>query len=254
MRTKARAHRLIRIRGFQFTVRALLLLVTIACSVAGLVAHWFHARELEAAALQYYLERGGVANYEPFAPRWLANLMGRDSFYTVRRLCVGSGCYRRLGTARFARYMERRRNDLSDSDLIIISRLRHLESLSISSMHVTDAGLGYIARLQGLRDVTLRAPLVTEHGVRLLARTKHIESIHLINARMSRNKKVRVAADFPSVRFEWSNAETQRSVSADGEARAEVARLLNEELGTKCLDGKMPHGPTKAGIRKAKPE
>jgi hypothetical protein len=126
-------------RRFQFSLRTLLIAVTLCAIPFGWLAVKFRQAERQAKAVSRIKELGGMVVYEPVAaeaclPSWLVNLSGTDVFAHVRAV-------------RFA-------DDGPTSERIeSLKRLSQIRLLHISTRQVTEADVQTLKSLNGLQTV-----------------------------------------------------------------------------------------------------
>jgi hypothetical protein len=169
-------------RWFQFSLRTLMIVVTVFAIVGG----WFGAKMARARRQQATVEAvrksvGWVGykyqvgpfgqlipNATPPNPAWLRKMLGDDFFADVISVGVNTDRgaeiltqFDRLQFARLELYV-------TDAGMEHVAGLSQLQGLDLGSSEVTDAGLHHIQRLSGLRRLTL-PPRVTDAGMRYLA-------------------------------------------------------------------------------------
>jgi hypothetical protein len=169
-------------RWFQFSLRTLMIVVTVFAIVGG----WFGAKMERArrqkatveairksvgwAGYDYQVEPSGqlIPNATPPSPAWLRKMLGDDFFADVISAGVntdrGAGILTQFDRLQFARL----ELFVTDAGMEHVAGLSQLQGLDLGSSKVTDAGLHHIQRLNGLRRLTL-PPRVTDAGMRYLA-------------------------------------------------------------------------------------
>ena len=162
-----------RLRWYQFSLRTLLIFVTLfACACS-----WFAVKKQQAnrqkEAVQA-LERHGyhiTYDYEHYgisrnyyvptpAPDWIVKLVGKDFLYDV----YGVGATISLPIMQF--HMPA----LTDADMTVFEQLPRLRTLRFRNKYgnpakITDKGLAHLQKLKYLEDLELIDTLVTEAGV-----------------------------------------------------------------------------------------
>jgi len=166
-------------RLYQFSLRALLIFVTLAgCGFGWLGWRIREAREQQAAVAAIQ-KLGGYVTYdyqipysgtyelrtEPRAPVWLRAVLGDDFFRTVKAVSF-------YGTS------------ATDSDLECLKPFSELASLCLSP-NMTDAGLCSVKRLPGLEDLTLCGTNITDEGLKHLAEFPRLGFLSFYNARLT---------------------------------------------------------------------
>jgi hypothetical protein len=146
---------------FRYSMRTLLILVTVAAIWFGLLAQ--SARK-QREAVQAVLAAGGSVQYdyqrrgpqsEPRGQRWLRKLIGDEYFQEVVGVVVQS-------------------NSADDELLLQIGKLHNLESLTVGALdsnnqRITDAGLRHIGQAKRLRSLNIGFTKVTDQGLGYLA-------------------------------------------------------------------------------------
>jgi hypothetical protein len=136
-------------RWFQFTLRSLLIVVTL-CAIP---CSWLAVRlQRERAAAADIIKLGGfvIWHRNSFGPLWLRHLVGDDCFQCV--ICV-----------------DFRLTQVTDEKLENLKRLDRLEQLDLfGNYQVTDVGLDHLKVLPQLQEVYLGGTAVTDAGVKKL--------------------------------------------------------------------------------------
>jgi hypothetical protein len=195
-------------RLWRFSLRTLLILLTLLCVWLGFQVHRVrHQKKVVAAVLGL----GGRIRYdgqpsdfeederrvqeemaakmgrprptfvdEPIGPPWLRKLIGDEYFQQIAEIVlVGTNVYTDRVEIRdeMLDYITSVRNlegltlvttDLSDGDLARIGNLAELRNLSIRNAPITDAGLEHLRSLHNLWHLSVMETDVTEEGVRSL--------------------------------------------------------------------------------------
>lgn len=144
-------------RWLRYSLRTLLVLVTIACAAFGWLGWKARAKQEEREAVKAIQELGGTVFYDyeyengmvwrrkPPGPAWLRNLFG-DDFYTNVAAVHYSG-------------------NGSDTELSYVLAFNHLRELHLERTGVTDAGLIQLRELTKLKVLGLDNTKVTDAGV-----------------------------------------------------------------------------------------
>jgi Leucine Rich Repeat (LRR) protein len=165
---------------FRFSLRWLVLLVTVVAITLG----WFAVRMQQAARQQaaivafkkvggslLYDWQMGVANARPPAPIWLCNLLGVDFYsnpYGIQGAPAGEG-------DPFAEAMW----TCTDDDLAQLRHLKKLEFLALNEAPITDKGLAHIAVLKHLTSLGLNGTRISDDGLGYLSGCKELKSLFL---------------------------------------------------------------------------
>jgi hypothetical protein len=194
-----------KLRWYQFSLRTLLMFVTL---VAGLCS-WYAAKrrqaDRQAAAVKtleshgYHIQYDYDYNYDPLHrtcdiptphPNWLVQLVGYDFLYDV--YAVG-------GRATLPDCIKCREPALTDADMAAFEQLPELRVIKLCNIYgnpakATDKGIAHLKKLKSLEFLDLSDTLVTDAGVRDLQNA--ISSLKI--CRVTRN---------PAIPFEWPEEE-----------------------------------------------
>jgi hypothetical protein len=163
-----------KLRWYQFSLRNLLIFVTlfaIACS-------WFAVKmqqaERQREAVEAILKAGGGVRYdyqlagtiippeEPTGPVWLRRLLGDDIFANVAEVSLwGKG------------------TQITDADLEHLKGLTMLQELQLWGTQITDAGLEHLKGLAQLKKLDLQNTEVTDAGLVHLKGLTNLESLDI---------------------------------------------------------------------------
>ena len=138
-------------RRFQFSLRSLLILVTL---VAGLLVAWRvyvepYRRQRE--AMKLIEELGGQYKTEARSPAWMRRWVEAGNFQDVTAVSLGGP-------------------KVSDADLAHLTELTSLQTLYLYKTEVSDAGLAHLKSLTKLKYLNLAHTRVTDAGVEALQR------------------------------------------------------------------------------------
>lgn len=142
-------------RLFQFSLSTLLGLMTVAAIWLGYVTH--RAREQRAAVAKvkelggrvvydYQMANTASANPTPPGWPWLRRLIGDEYFQDVGRVFLD-------------------RTPVSDADLLVICKLRQMQSIWLGQSNISNAGLSSLERLAKLTTLDLRETKITSAGL-----------------------------------------------------------------------------------------
>jgi internalin A len=175
-------------RYLRFSVRALIVLVLLIGAGLGWLVHQAHVQRDAVAAIR---EAGGAVRYdwewsngnslpggEPWAPRWLVNLIGVDYFGHVtaavsHHMSAATSDAIIVQVGRLTRVWSLNLHDscISDSGLVHLKGLTNLHVLLLYRTQVSDAGLVHLKGLTNLSALQLDGTQVTDAGVEELKRT-----------------------------------------------------------------------------------
>jgi hypothetical protein len=180
---KGRAPRRRLLRRFRYSLRGLLLVVTVAAIALGWYCH--RARE-QKRAVESIKALGGHVFYhggEKNTPAWLwrlSRLVGQDWLLSVTAVNLS-------------------RADVEKGDLECLKCLPRLKRLWLSQTGITDARLEPVASLRNLRFLHLHRTCVTDAGLARIARLKKLESLYLSNTQVT-DAGVRYLKDLSAIR------------------------------------------------------
>lgn len=179
-------HELFRPRRVRFSIRALLLFVTLVCVVLGAVIHPRLRRQRAVDALKSigctlhfdYEFENGVYKYDkssPVAKHWLA-LVGPAFFHEVIELQIQTGRSHTVARACLAQHLPALTGlrtlqldsgvSVNDDVLAAIGQLRQLQSLRARDSFVTDRGIARLAPLRELQHLALGGGRLTDQSLR----------------------------------------------------------------------------------------
>jgi hypothetical protein len=191
---------LVRPRRLRFSVRTLVILITLLGFFFGLYVVPAHRAGRAADVLQQagceirwsYQMRGGKfdANATSGVRPELLSLFGPAYFHRVVELrCPPlDALHTKPAAQALARYLpalgqletlELAPGIANDDVLAAIGRLRHVQSLSIAGEAISDRGLAHIGRLTRLQTLSIHAPHITDQGVSHFKSLTSLRSLHL---------------------------------------------------------------------------
>ena len=163
-------------RWLQFSLRALLLFVTVCAVCLG----WHMLRvKRQTEAVLTVEELGGLVRYDyewtrrggnalPNSPSWLARFLGVDHMHDVVSITLPHN------------------EKLTDADLRQFSALTNLRELNIGWTEISDTGVAHLKRLTGLESLYLEScSNVTDSGIAHLADLTELKQLTLSNTSMS---------------------------------------------------------------------
>ena len=192
-------------RWCQFTLRTLLLVVTVT---AVLLASWntfIAPYRAERRAIAAFREHGCLVETEVCGPRWLRKVIGDEHFQTAVSVCVdvrtqirlqqlrGLRLQYRLAKGSAARLPEhtdelmrlvKQLNETpqpTDDVMVHLASMTNLEVLILPQCQVTDEGLKYLEGLTSLRRLCLENTPVTDEGLKHLSGLANLEWLYLGN-------------------------------------------------------------------------
>jgi hypothetical protein len=191
-------------RWFQFSVRALLVFVTlcaIPCSWIAVKLQQARRQREGVAAIeklggtvlydwQTELDAKGQYNNQRPGPKWLRTVLGDDFFQSVYAVDLTDTRVRDkdLGKLKGWSKLEELQIDgtrVTDAGLEHLKDLGRLRTLSLGLTGVTDAGLENLKGLNLLRMLSLDATHVTDTGLEHLKRLSQLEKLFLGDTRIT---------------------------------------------------------------------
>lgn len=196
-------------RWFRFSLRTLLLLVTVLGVWLGLHMQAVRRQKESIAAIKniggwcyYDFQDRSAQQLEPDLaatsplPGWLCNLFGNDFFHNITDINLvyeesapGKRQENDRGTGEdlkclsgFPRLKQLAlsRNQASDTGLFYIGQLKHLESLVIwDAILVSDAGVAHLSNLGQLRFIHLSNSKITDDSLKTFAAMPSLEGLSL---------------------------------------------------------------------------
>jgi hypothetical protein len=165
----------------RFSVRGLIVVVLVIGAGLGWIVHEAHVQRDAVAAIQKsassvgycwtYWDGYASTAREPWAPRWLVDLIGVDYFGHVTAVWLNSLSYAPDAALEHVGRLTRLQKLYLDSASVTNVGLAHLKGLTnltylqLIDTHVTDAGLAHLKELTQLSYLDLRGTQVTDAGV-----------------------------------------------------------------------------------------
>ena len=168
-------------RWYQYSLRTLLIFVTlVGCGFGWLGSKVREARQQEAVLALIWNNGGSVfydyqwdpqgkqllPNATPPGPAWLHALLGDD-------------CFRHVSGVFFDPYNNTTQSTVSDADLEQYKVLSRLEFLTIGGPEVTDRGLAHLSGMTQLKGLALIYTKVTDAGLESLKGLTRLEQLGL---------------------------------------------------------------------------
>jgi len=169
-----------RSRRFQFSLKAMLILVTLTSIGLSCFVYQRNRVLQREAAIAAIKELGGrvKANQSrPIPSSWLRPLLGDGSRVETVDFIIHKGNLTDAGMGHFARLTELRGLNLDQTQvtnvgLVHISELTELRWLDLDHVQVTDAGMVHIGGLKKLTRLSLRETELTDTGLVYLTNMK----------------------------------------------------------------------------------
>lgn len=192
-------------RWRQFSLRTMILLVTIVSIACSFVTARMRAAKRQEAAVKAIKEAGGLVTYDYFldnrphgkkgaqppGPEWLRDRLGIDFFARVVEVRLHRFGQEKV-VAKHLTAMPRLRllnlrgvANLSDSDLARIGQLQHLEQLQLSSPKISDVLLSRISHPKRMKILVLEDTRITDVGAERLRAFSNLEELGLAGSRIT---------------------------------------------------------------------
>jgi hypothetical protein len=210
-----------KLRWYQFSLRTLLIVVTlfaVACS-------WFAVKMNQARkqkkAVDAIRKVGGAIFYdywtegqarlethpEPLEPHWLQQLIGEDFFHNVTYVHLGGEKVsdQNLEHLKVLDQVEDLILDdshITDAGLDDIKGLKQLIRLSLVNTQVTDAGLLSLEGLEKLRFLSLSRTAITDAGLEHLKGLRRLKRLDVTNTKVTDARASTLASALPNCKIE----------------------------------------------------
>ena len=163
-------------RWFQYSLRTLLIVMTVC---AALFAWWSHKARQQREAVAAIKAAGGEVQYDfkrnhlkqpRYWPTWLVNVLGVDYFASVQWVYLTNTQVTDAGLEHLKgltaiQLLALKNTQVTDAGLEHIKSLTAMQTLGLSGTQVTDAGLEHIKGFKVLRTLGLSDTHVTDAGL-----------------------------------------------------------------------------------------
>ena len=186
-------------RWFQFSIRSMMLAITLLCVWLGVISHRANRQKRAVEAIR---SKGGSVEYDyesrkyggrnfprrgspsPPGPVWLQNLVGLDYFATVVVAGVGHDAADDDSVAVLVNLPELRCVSLvgagvTQGGLARLKELPNLVSLDLENSSATSAGWEPLERLTQLEELTLSGDNVTDSTLSYVEGLRHLTLLHV---------------------------------------------------------------------------
>jgi hypothetical protein len=155
-------------RWFQFSLRMLLVFVTISAIPCSWLAVKLREMKREEAAAAAFEKAGWYIEWDESAqgPAWLRTLLGEHFFAHV------------ISVDLFG-------SELMDSTLEPLDAMDRLQELKLWAPNVSDAGLEHLQRLHEIKYLRLHDTAVTDVGLEKIAGLRELETLELCNTQVT---------------------------------------------------------------------
>ena len=167
-------------RWLRFSLRTLLIAITIVCIWLGFELNRARARRTAILAVE---DLGGTYGVHIMGPAWLRKMMGDDKcFYDAARVSFGPLTYRAkkdrpfdddalrrsiepLNTFTKFQTLDLVSSDISDAGLKHLKGLHNLETLRLTDTGVSDQGIDDLTDLKSLHRLQIERTKITDEGI-----------------------------------------------------------------------------------------
>lgn len=197
-------------RWFQFSLRGLLLAVTVLAVWLGWTVHTAVRQKQIKTEIR---EAGGWWAYDyqltggqrPTLPWGLDNHLGIDFLAAVHYVALTDSDRAQellpaLSELRDVREIRLVHCDVSDDDLAQLAGLRGLTRLSLNGSPITDAALKHVARIRSLTELDLRNTNVSDAGLAHLHSLANLTDVYVWETRVTADGAKRLQAHCPRCR------------------------------------------------------
>lgn len=182
----------------RYSLRAILLLTTVACVI---LAHKMQSAHERRSAIHAIKALNGGYSYSVKGPSWLRKLIGDEElFYSLGRVSFGqSGSSGEGDIAAF--------DDESLAEAVFhMTSFPAIRDLGLSFCSVTDQGLEQLAPLENLSDVNLGGcPGISDAGLDVLAGLKSLKRVNVQATAVTAEGVSRFQQHRPDCKVIWDN-------------------------------------------------
>ena len=185
-------------RRFQFSIRALLLLMVVVAAGCGWLATDIKQARKQQAVVEGIHKARGTCFYDyeldpdgteapdagPSGPDWLRKLLGKDFLASVTKVnlstseAIDAGLRLLQGLPQLTS-LELDLSGVSDADLQHLEGLTQLRDLQLDQTNVSDAGLEHLKRLTQLHSLSLNGTKIGDAGLEHLKGLTRLEHLSL---------------------------------------------------------------------------
>jgi hypothetical protein len=196
-------------RWAQFSLRTMLLAVTLICVLLGLLAQPLVEARKERTVIEALRRLGAdVSSRTVDTPGrgLLQPVLGSWPYLRATRvglkgLPVGDEDLRHLENLRHVERLDLRGTGLTDAGLEHLRGMTKIESLDLSRTAVSDAGLAHLANLTGIVVLRLRDTQASDAGLAHLRRMTRLESLDVFRTQVTYDGLERLDQELPSGKF-----------------------------------------------------
>lgn len=201
-------------RWYQFSLKAMLVVMTLVCFAGGFVAYEQQKARAQKAVVEAIEKLGGTVVYDQ-------EVSVRSA--TMRQI-LGDETYGNLVTITFADTQVTDGIAFFDADLVPIAGLNRLTHLDLDNTQVTDAGLVHLARLTKLKVLSLTNTRVEDVGLVQLSGLNQVEDLWLDGTQVTDAGLVHLTG---FTKLEYLSLENTQVTDAGLEHLASLKRLIH---------------------------
>jgi Leucine-rich repeat (LRR) protein len=191
-------------RWFRFSLRTLLVLVTMAGAGFGWLGMKMRQAQRQKEAVEAIQKLGGVVTFDyeedsngklidpptPPGPAWLRDLLGDGFFANVTKVHGLAANFPDEATVhlqelRKLKNLDLNFTDVTDVGLADLQGLTDLQSLDLAHTQVTDDGLVHVQSLRNMQWLSLTKTEITDAGVLHLKSLIHLRDLYLLDTQVS---------------------------------------------------------------------
>jgi hypothetical protein len=193
-------------RSFQFSLRTLLVLVTVGCLVGG---WWINRAFQQRAAVRRFYEltadrpsqhgdslttmgyryQGKDQYYKPIIPKslhWLGDMIGEECFGEVTGVQIldtpaTNDDLKHLAVLPSVERIWLSRTKVDDDGMPLLKACPKLNFLGLDELPITDAGISHLTAFQNLESLSLSGTKITDAGLEYLAKLPRLKEVWLRN-------------------------------------------------------------------------
>lgn len=176
-------------RWKRFSLRTLLVLMTLACVMMGVWTLYIQPFRRQAqAAVSIERSQGMMEREAAEGPGWqewlVVKTVGPEHFVRVtmadlRDCQLVEGTLQDLRYLCFARQLYLDKTEISEELLEQLVRLKPLEKLSIRFTNLSDSGVASLSRMENLRELALSGTRITDASIAELGKMKGLQSLNV---------------------------------------------------------------------------
>lgn len=220
----------LRRRLARFSMRTLLVLMSVCCVAMGAWTVYVQPYRAQSASLAHVLELGGtVQSVSANGPAWqrplVESMVGSKQFIHVekvdfRGLRVSAADVSALSGLRYLKSLYLDRAEVNDGNIGALAAMTALEDLSLVYTQISDSGLSRLAGLTKLRTLYLTGVPITDASVPTLAARPSLRELYIRWTKISSDGALRLVESLPECAVHHHEIQPTAAVAgnADGVA------------------------------------